>query len=396
MRARLTALWTKLRLWTSPTFWRTRVFTKLRQFFARLFDVRPRDRRDYYGVFRWLVSKRLAFAAVVVLGVLCAFYLYLTLPKGFFSGNTATTIRTYRYNAIPLKFYSGTVRILAADGHLAYVGEVKGAHCAGSGTLYDAQGGKVYEGAFDGDMYNGEGTLYYPEGAVRYQGSFKNNLFQGKGSYYRPNGTVEYVGDHDSGRRNGQGELYDAAANPIFSGAFQMDAIVYSQFLDKPTTEAARMYTGKTGVYTSGREYAVTMDQIGAVYSAADGSQSLDGGFTVDGVYVLSGDFPVEGGVLTTVNQLTAYFGDPDYYGVSWAGLPEAAAIGLLSQTQPGLLEPVSMTASADFDGVYTVSRYDQDYRTYIYTYLRDGLLYTFYTAGAGQERFVMYAIETT
>lgn len=396
LRAQFASLWNRLRRWTSPVFWRTRVFTALRRFFVNLFDMRPRHKKDYYGVFRWLVSKRLAFAAVVVLGVLCIAYLSLTLPKGFFTGNTATTIRTYRYDAIPLKFYTGTVRILAADNHLVYLGQVKGAHCSGKGTLYHEDGGKIYEGQFENDMYNGDGTLYYPDGTVRYQGSFQNNLYQGKGKAFRPNGTPEYEGEYDSGLRNGEGTLYNAAANPIFTGAFQLDRLLYNQLLGKPTTQVAQMYTGASQVYSSDREYAVAMEEIGAVYAAADGSRALDGNYTVRQVCILADSFPAPGGDLTTINQLTAYFGEPDYFGASWVDLTEAAAINLLVQKSPGLLEPVTLNTSAQFDGVYTVSGYDTGYQTYLYTYLRDGLLYTFYTAGAGQERFAMYAIETT
>lgn len=394
IRAKFTSLWTKVRMWTSPIYWQSQVFTRIRLFFSRLFDVRPRHKKDYYGIFNWLVSKRLAFALVIILGILCAVYLYTALPKGFFTG-TGSTVRTYRYNAIPLKFYSGSVRILAADGHLAYEGQVSDAHCVGQGTLYNKEGGKVYEGAFADDMYNGEGTLYYPEGTVQYQGNFLNNLFQGQGSYYRPNGTVEYVGEHESGHRNGEGTLYNAAANPIFTGTFQMDEIVYSQFLDKSTSVVSQMYTGKTQVYSSSNEYAVSMDEINAVYSANDGSNSLDGEWTVNSIYVLSDSLPVEGETLTTINQLSARFGQPDYYGVSWVNLPEAVAVNLLAQSDDMLLGQVSLTTTSAFDGVYTVSSYDQDFQVYIYTYLQDGLLYTFYTTGSGSENFVMYSIET-
>ena len=394
IRAKFTSLWTKVRMWTSPIYWQSQVFTRIRLFFSRLFDVRPRHKKDYYAVFNWLVSKRLAFALVVILGILCAVYLYTALPKGFFTG-TGSTVRTYRYNAIPLKFYSGSVRILAADGHLAYEGQVSDAHCVGQGTLYNKEGGKVYEGAFADDMYNGEGTLYYPEGTVQYQGNFLNNLFQGQGSYYRPNGSVEYVGEHESGHRNGEGTLYNAAANPIFTGTFQMDEIVYSQFLDKSTSAVSQMYTGKTQVYSSSSEYAVSMDEINAVYAVNDGSNSLDGEWTVSSIYVLSDSLSVEGETLTTINQLSARFGQPDYYGVSWVNLPEAVAVNLLAQSDDMLLGEVSLTTTSEFDEVYTVSSYDQDFQVYIYTYLQDGLLYTFYTTGSGSENFVMYSIET-
>ena len=394
LRAKFTALWTKLRLWLTPTFWRTKGFTLLRQWFAKLFDVRPRNRKDYYPVFRWLVSKRLAFAAVVVLGVVCVWYISATLPAGLFGGS-GTGLRTYKYSAIPLKFHSGSVRILAGDGHLAYVGQVEGAQCAGEGTLYDSQGNKVYEGDFAESMYNGTGTLYYPDGAVRYQGEFSDNLFQGTGSYYRPSGTLEYTGGYDTGRRSGQGTLYNAAATPVFTGAFLMDQIVYSQLLDKDTSAVAQMYTGRTGVWTAETEYAVSMDEIGAVYGVDSGENSLEGGWTVNSVYVLSDSFPVEGERLTTVNQLTAHFGQPDFLGSSSVTLPEAVAVNLLAQEDDSQLGTVDMDAQADFDDTYTVTDYDRDYQIYLSRYQADGLPYTFYSPAAGAENFVMYAIET-
>jgi hypothetical protein len=79
-RAKITPLWTKLRFFTSPSWWRTKGITKLRQAFTKLFDIRPKHRRDYYPIGRWLVSKRLAFALVVALAVLGLFYIFIMSP----------------------------------------------------------------------------------------------------------------------------------------------------------------------------------------------------------------------------------------------------------------------------------------------------------------------------
>lgn len=393
VRAKFKKLYTKLRYWLQPAYWTKKLTTLFRKFFSTVFNVKPKDKKDYYPMLRWLVSKRLAFAIVIVLGVVSLFYLYTTLPDNFFSGES-TSISTYKYNAIPLKFYEGTVRILAEDGYLAYEGEVADAQCIGTGTLYNAQGGKVYEGDFANDKYNGVGTLYYNSGAVRYIGDFVDNVYQGTGTAYRSTGAVEYTGDFISGYRNGQGTLYNATAKEIYSGTFLMDDIVYAEFLDKSTTTVAQMYTGATEVYSTDYEYAVTMSEIDAVYSATDGSASLDGNWIVDGIYVLSSDFPVAADSLTTINQLTAYFGTPDYFGVAWVNLPEAVTLNLLAKSNPDLLGSVSMSMTTPYQGVNTVQGYDQDHQVYIYTYIQDGLLYTFYTTGAGQTDFVMYAIE--
>lgn len=395
LRSKVARLWTTLRLWTSIQFLQTRVLTKLRKFFIRLFDVKPRNKKDYYSVFRWLVSKRLAFACVVVLGVLCTVYLASCLPQGFFGGGSST-IPTYRYNSLPLKFYEGTVRILAADGHLAYQGEVSHAQCSGEGTLYGADGRKIYEGQFEKDMYNGTGSLYYPGETLRYQGQFVDNLFQGQGTGYRENGTVEYVGAFQNGLWNGQGILYNSAATPIFSGTFQNGEILFHEFLGKTTAEASQMYTGQSTVYTSSSEYAVSMDEIGAVYAAADGSNQLSGEWTIRQVYVLSESFPTETGSIDRINDLTAYFGQPDYYGSSYVTLPEAVAINLMAQSSSEKISKVEMETNSQFTDSVTVSDYNRDYEVYIYTYLKNGLLYTFYSPASGQENFLMYSIEMT
>ena len=99
-RARITGLWNKLRLYTSLTFWKTRGITKLRQFFGRIFDVKPRDSKDYYTIFRWLVSKRLAYATIILLGV-GSLYLILKMSPSVLPGTAraATSLRTYKYNS---------------------------------------------------------------------------------------------------------------------------------------------------------------------------------------------------------------------------------------------------------------------------------------------------------
>ena len=394
LRAKFTSLWTRLRLWVSPTFWRTRVFTRLRGAFSKLFDVRPRNKKDYYVLLNWMVSKRLAFAIVVVLGVLCLWFILSMLPTPASAGNTGVTINTYRYDSIPLKFQSGTVRILARDGHLAYVGQVQDAKCQGTGTLYDKDGNTVYEGEFADNMYNGTGTSYYPDGTVQYTGSFTDNLYNGVGKYFRSTGVLEYEGDHVTGVRSGTGTLYNSTGSPVFTGSFQKDQIVYSEFVDKATTDVAQMYTGVSQVYSSSTEYCVYMEEIGAVYSVADGMTALDDSWNVTGVYVLSDSVLVEGEAYTSINQITQLMGEPDYSGTAWVDLSEAVCVNQLVQRGAETVAPVDMTVTTSYDGVYNVTDYDRDGELYIYTYQRDGLLYTFYCTGAGVDQFFMYAIQ--
>ena len=60
IKAKVTPFVTKVKMWTSWNFIRTRVITKIRDFLTSLLDVKPRHKKDYYSVFGWLVSRRLA------------------------------------------------------------------------------------------------------------------------------------------------------------------------------------------------------------------------------------------------------------------------------------------------------------------------------------------------
>ena len=393
IRARFMSLWTKLRLWTTPTFVRTKILAKVRAFFTNLMDVRPRNKRDYYPVFRWLVSKRLAFALVVGLGLVSVIYIAATLPADFLQGS-GSGIPTYRYRSLPLKFHSGTVQILARSGYVAYVGEVDRGAAEGQGTLYAADGSTVYAGAFADNMYNGDGILYYPNGIPCYAGGFTDNLFHGMGKFYRSNGTLEYDGDYVSGVRTGKGTLYNSVGREVFRGNFLNDEIVYRDFLARPTAEVSSLYSGDTAVYQNGTEYCVSMPEIRALYSVKDGSNTLENEWTVDRIYVLRDILPVDGGVCTTVRQLKAALGDPLYFGTAWVNLPETVAWNRLAQEQPDVVTPIEIQAAAGLDNVYAVSSYDRDAQMYLYTFEHSGLLYTFYFTGAGESEFVMYAIE--
>ena len=391
-RAKIMPLWIKLRMWTSPAFLRSKVLIKVREFFSKLVDVRPRDKRDYYPIFRWLVSKRLAFALVVALGLVSVLYITKMLPDNFTKDSGG--IPTYKYRAVPLKFHTGTVNILAKDGHVAYTGEVDGGAASGQGTLYAADGSTVYEGQFENSMYNGEGTLYYPNGGPKYVGSFTDNEYNGTGSSYRPNGVLEYSGDYVAGVRTGSGTLYNSVGSKVFQGGFLGGEIVYHDFLTRPTSEVPELYSGETAVYQSNEEYCVTMPEIDAVYAVKDGSNTLENEWTVDRVYVLHSSVPLESGTCTTLRQLMASMGEPLYFGTAWVDLPEAVSCDLAAEEQPDRMSQVRIKSTASFENVFSVSDYDRDFQMYLYTFEQNGLLYTFYFTGAGESEFVMYAIE--
>lgn len=341
-----------------------------------------------------MVSKRLAFAGVIALGIVCLTFISMNLPEQAAPADGENSLPTYKYNSIPLKFIEGNVNILARDGHLAYTGPVTEGMVKGSGKLFDAEGNTVYEGEFDSNLFNGAGQLYYPEGALRYQGQFSDNLFHGVGAYYRLAGSLEYDGEHVLGKRSGHGKLYNGAGTQIFEGTFRNDEIVYSELMDKTTEDVSAMYTGTSNIYTAGSEFCVTMDEISAVYSASDGSNSLDGNWKVGTVYVLSGSVSIGNESYATLDELTELMGAADYFGTAWVNLPEAVCINALVSQGCEALTKVDMSISAELDEVFTVNSYDKNYTIYLYSFVHDGLVYTFYCPRAGANEFLMYSIE--
>ncbi|MCL2035980.1 MAG: hypothetical protein FWG83_01155 [Oscillospiraceae bacterium] len=391
IRVRFISLWTKLRLLTSPLWWRTRGLVSIRTFFAKLFDVKPRDKKDYYGILGWLVSKRLAFALTVIVGILSIFYIFVLspiAPRGDWFGGGG--IPTYKYNSIPLRFAKGEVRIVARSGYVAYVGEVSKGQVKGQGKLFDHNGGIVYEGEFARNMYNGQGKFYYSTGELRYEGDFVDNLYHGNGKQYRLAGSLEYNGEFHRGEWNGQGMLYNPAATLIYSGTFQRGNILYSELIGKTTSEISIMYTGRQNVYSEADDYCVEMPEINAVYEVDGGQDALEADWSVKKVMVLEGSIWLGSHNLATISQLTDFFGAPDYFGETWVTLGEAAAINLIGDN---IIGDVDMTMTAIFDNVFNVSDYDRDFSVYIFAYKLDGLLYTFYCTGSASQNFFMYAI---
>ena len=391
MIAKIQPIATKLRFAFSGTFWRTMVFTKIRVFFTKLLNVKPRNKKDYYPMGRWLVSKRLAFALLVAFGVICALYISKNIP----AKNTSATkaIPVYHYNSTALKFKKGEVSILARDGHLAYTGAVSKGAVNGAGVLYTKKGTKLYEGDFVSNQYSGTGKLYYPDGSLQYEGEFAQNLFQGKGKYYFQSGAMQYDGEYLSGRRNGAGILYNSAASKIFTGNFRDDEIVYSDLLDKSTSDVSSMYSGSTSVYSTADEYCVTLDEIGAAYAATNGETSLDGNWKVQQLYVLSGKLTIGGEDYKTVAAVKKALGAPDYFGDAYVDLPEAVCINKLISGGNEELESVNISSTSELDGVYTVGAYDRNRTVYIYSFVKDGLVYTLYCASKNAQTFLMYAI---
>lgn len=377
IKTKVTPLYTKLRRWMSWSYIRTQVFNRLRAFFTALLDVRPKHKKDYYEVFGWLVSKRLAFAIVVAVGVLSLYYL-TGVKNSYFSGKEGDGVKTYAYNSVMLRFAEDKVRIKGRSGYLAYEGDVKKGSVTGTGTLYNPAGTVVYQGSFVKNKYDGSGTSYYDDGTMRYKGEFKENLYDGTGRLYRENGSLYYEGDFSRGMREGKGTLYNTANNEVYQGSFSQDELVYSELLGKTTSEVQEMYSGSRTAYEGSQTFAVVLEDIGAMYMGQGDSEALDDSVKVESIYVLKPSFRSGGRNYTTIDDLKSIFGDPVFEGNSEVTMAEAVAINRMCQQKNVLFGPVEMEKEQLYTDYTVIDSFDQSYTVYLYAFEKDGLLYTF------------------
>lgn len=390
-KAKVTPLVTKVKMWTSWSFIRTRLITAIRDFFSSLLNVRPRHKKDYYEIFGWLVSRRLAFAVVVVVGMMSMLYL-LSVQSTLVSARTEG-IKTYEYDSVLLRFAKDKVRITGDSGYLAYEGQVKDGSVNGYGTLYNPQGVVVYQGNFEKNMYQGSGTRFYDDGTLMYRGQFQENEFDGDGALYRGNGSLDYDGKFALGKKEGKGRLYDSAGNLIYTGGFSQDHLVYSEFLGKIVSEVAKAYTGRRTLYEQDEKFVVVMEDIDAMYLGQTDAQTLKNEIQVDTVLVLQNTFPAGERVCTSVAELQQYFGKADYEGNSELTMPEAVALNRVSEGQRTAWKKVDMEISSKFDDYHVVESFDETYAVYLYSFHRDGLVYTFVCPDRSGT-FLFYSVE--
>ena len=377
IKAKITPLVTKFRQITSENFIRTRVIAKIREFFVLLFDVRPKNKKDYYEVFGWLISKKLAYAIVVVIGVLSMIYL-VSIRSMYLPQKQEDGIKTYDYDDVMLRFAKGKVRIRGKSGYLAYEGDVEKGSVTGSGNLYGVDGTLLYQGEFAQNEYEGNGTQYYPDGTMHYKGAFSGNLYEGTGKLYRENGTLSYDGEFARGMKEGTGKLYAAGDKPVYEGSFSKDQLVYSALLGKSTAEVAQAYTGSRVIYRNDSDFTVLMPDIQALYIGVTDEANLEEQVMVDSVYVLKDSILVGDQECTTIKDLKAAFGEIVYEGNSIVTLPEAVAINYLNTKKQTMNGSVELETTDEYTDVITVNRIQDDYPVYLYSFRKDGLLYTF------------------
>lgn len=394
LKAKFTPIVTRFRYYFNPAYWLTLGIEAIRNFFTKVLNVRPRNKDDYYPMGRWLVSKRLCFAIVVVIGVLSVMYIY-AVRSTLFPQRADGAVKTYSYNSVLLKFAKGMVRIKGKSGYLAYEGQVSDGSCNGTGTLMNPDGIVVYQGNFEKSMYEAMGTQYYQDGMLWYTGGFHENLHSGDGKLYRPNGTLEYAGQFAMDMKEGDGTLYDMSNNPVYTGRFSHDEILYSNLIGKTNTEVAAAYTGERKMYVSGMERVRFLPDIEAMTVEITDDESIDTDAKVDSVYVLKKAFKYGNHTCQTISSLTDVFGAPVYVGTSYATLPEALAINFLYDRRDLTLDgPVEMTENDVFTEYTEVEDYDREYEVYLHTYHRDGLIYTF-VSNRGSDVFDFYFIHT-
>lgn len=356
---------------------------------ANRFSIKPRNQNDYYTVFGWMISKRLAFAIVIFLGAISITYIVIMKPLNIMGSSRQGAVGiTYRYNSIPLRFYSGQVKILGKSGYLAYEGNIKDGVVTGMGKLYGKAGNLIYEGEFDKNMYNGTGKLYYDNEVLRYEGGFIDNEFSGSGTLYRENGIKEYTGDFLQNEKNGTGELFDESGNLVFTGNFSNGKILYSDFLGKTAGEISKLYSGSRIVYTDDREFGIGMPDINAVYWGMSGADKLNDEYTVGGVLVLESAFWIQKNTFTRIAQMKEYFGEPIYEGNTNLTLMECVVVNQLIDKGSGDFEKIEMKNDSSFTDMVHVTEYDKTREIYIYTFQNNGLLYTFYCTEKNEKFF--------
>ncbi|MCD7738837.1 MAG: hypothetical protein LUH58_07340 [Lachnospiraceae bacterium] len=384
-KSKITPLVTKFRLWTSWDYIWAKLVALVQNLFTNVLNIKPRHKKDYYEIFGWLVSKKLAYAAVAVAGVLSLYYLISV--RNILPESDADAVKSYSYDSLLLRFASGTVQIKAASGYLAYEGEVDSGAVTGYGTLYNSSGVVVYQGNFEYNQYDGTGTRYYDDGTLMYTGDFVDNEFSGSGKLYRESGTLEYDGEFLAGYKEGSGSLYDVSGSLVYTGTFSKDEPVYSELLGQKASDISGSYTGERLVYDQDDSFAVVLTDIGAIYANDVSASTLEDEITADRILVLKSKFTAGNSKLSDKDSLDSYFGTVAEVQTVDVDLSQAVAFYLTEGEEC----KISLEVSQEYDDYLEVEAYSGQCTAYTYT--KDGLTYTFLSTGS-DGTFSFYTIE--
>lgn len=393
IKAKVTPIVTRLKYWLSPAFWQAKVLTKLREFLSRIFAIKPRHKHDYYGFFGWLVSRRLAHAVVIVIGLLSLAYLVFVNPVFRLAEGIGSGEKIYSYNSLPLRYAKGDVKIKAKSGYVAYEGAVSKGYASGNGTLYDRNNAVVYRGAFEKNKYNGTGILYYPSGQAHYEGEFRNNLFEGTGKLFRENGTMLYDGAFSAGKKEGTGILYNSSETPVFTGSFHADQLVYSQLLGKSASDISQIYTGEKLLYIGDTQAVQVMPDIDAFFVADTAEESIEDSLVANELYVYKDAFTYGDHTCSSIAEVKRVLGDPVFEGNSYVVFPEAVGIDLLQRQGADIKIDVALETEHPIQEAYNVVSYDADALVYLYVFQKDETNYSFICEDR-DGGFFMYALQ--
>ena len=142
---------------------------------------------------------------------------------------------------------------------------------------------------------------------------------------------------------------------------------------------------------------AVYLSDIDAIYSVPVDNEELGDASTINEIYVLKDHINFGSSVCTSISDISQVLGSPAYQGDSYATYPELIGIYEMSKLKSVYSGIPEMDLSQDLVDLITVDSYDTDYMVYLYSFEKDGLIYSFLTrddAGSGFDMYFITAIK--
>jgi hypothetical protein len=193
------------------------------KFIQSVFAIKPKSLEDYIEISDFLIVKKLLLIIILVICSIPLVY-FMRFAKPVMSASNikeeTALIKTFHYDDIVLKDYTGKAIIKAADETIVYEGDIEAGKCTGQGTVYDLEGHLVYKGAMIKNFYMGEGELYSSSGELQYKGAFADNVFNGEGIYYDLPGNGFRQGTFKDGLLEGEGKVFNTNKQMIYEGNF--------------------------------------------------------------------------------------------------------------------------------------------------------------------------------
>lgn len=306
--------------------------------------LRARDKKDYYRLGRWFISKRFAYVLTLLLFIFSILCLLLFRPEK--SSGSKKGYPVFRENSIPLMLYRGKAELQDSKGRIRYAGSVKRGRAEGKGEAYDSKGRILYRGNFREGAYDGKGILYNRKGTAVYKGEFK------------------------------EGE------------------IVYEKLVGVDTKAVAEMYKGRQSIYQGNHSFCSFLADIEAVYYGADSKKEILKEWNTEGVYVLRSEIRIGKDAKASAEELADCFGPPVYEGYTILKFEDVAAMSFLSEEQMSIYpdRPCLETEGA-YEDAKNVVDYERNLRLYVRSYEKDGYMYTFFFSSR-QGAFGFYLIE--